>query len=675
MNDAMTRVSFLRLGSATLGALVLCACASIAGIAMFQDSGSLLGDDPDDGGSLLGDDDDGLLLGGDDDESGSLLLGDDDDLLFGGDDDEEPEAGQVTDVTDVAAALAHEELFSNDRYPSATTCRTCHPDHFREWSVSQHAYAQLSPVFNAFHGTVVKLTNGTNGDFCIRCHTPIGMNIGESVFMSNMDRTPASREGITCIVCHRVNKAYGKISGRLSIVEGDLLDPVYGSLGGEELERVLANPDEYRVVTERGKPGRQIHTEAIKFFQLTESGFCGTCHDVTLVNGFRLEEAFSHYKESPAAARGESCQDCHMGIEQGVATGYAIGPVAIVGDVPTTPRKRTNHYFAGPDYPIIHPGLFPHNSDAQDLATMREWIEFDWKAGWGTDEFEDEAWEKRGTPEEVVYPEAWAAVDDRYTAREILEQNWELLDWAHDQRLEVLRNGYGIGDIETLRADESGLKFRVQVKNLTDGHAVPTGFDAERLTWLYVVVKDADGNVVLESGDLDPNGDVRDLHSLYVHNGDLPLDRQLFSLQGKFIIRNLRGGEREQILAVNYGPSPLPFLRKAPRSTVLTGAPGGTRKHRYGIEPDGHRWADYSVGSGDLTGNGPYTAVIELKAAMIPVNLLSEIMHVGLDYNMTPREIADGVREGHEILWTREVTFDPHQDVIAVNIEPSISID
>ena len=40
----------------------------------------------------------------------------------------------------------------------------------------------------------------------------------------------------------------------------------------------------------------------IKFFYLSTPGFCGICHDVNLVNGFRLEEAFSEYKHSPSAA-------------------------------------------------------------------------------------------------------------------------------------------------------------------------------------------------------------------------------------------------------------------------------------------------------------------------------------------------------------------------------------
>lgn len=225
------------------------------------------------------------------------------------------------DAEPVDAFAEHKKLFAESRFPSASTCRTCHPGHYREWSVSPHAYAQMSPVFNSMHATIVKQTAGSNGDFCIRCHNQVGMNLGEPVFMKNEDRHPTSREGITCIVCHRVNNAYGKVSGRFSLVEGDLLEPVYGPTGNEELSRVLSLPDKYRVVTDRDQPGRKIHTEAKRFFQLSQSAFCGACHDVTLMNGFRLEEAFSEFKNSPAAKRGETCHDCHMGKKPGVNAG------------------------------------------------------------------------------------------------------------------------------------------------------------------------------------------------------------------------------------------------------------------------------------------------------------------------------------------------------------------
>lgn len=546
-------------------------------------------------------------------------------------------------------AADHAALFAEDRFPSATTCAPCHEDIYREWSVSSHAYAQMSPVFNAMHAKILKETNGTNGDFCIRCHTPVGMNLEEPEFMSNLDRHPTSREGITCIVCHRVDQPLGKISGRLPIVEGGLYDPVFGPSGNEELARAIES-GRFNLQTDPERAGRGVHAEAREFSQLSRSGLCGSCHDVNLVNGFRLEEAFSEYKHTPAAAAGVSCQDCHMGTEPGVPSGYATGPAARVGDRETRPRKRTNHMFAGPDYSIVHPGLFPHNTEAQALATLREWLTFDYEAGWGTDAFED------AVPDDYPFPPRWVEPDDRYDAADIIRDNLDLLDELADQRLKLLRAGYQLGDVIVDRADEDGLAFRVEFRNGTDGHNVPTGFDAERVVWLHVTVTDATGRVVFESGDLDPNGDVRDSHSVYVHDGALPADEHLFSLQSRFLVRMVRGGEREQVLTVPYSPDPLPFLRPSTSSTILTGRPVAARKHRQTIPPLGRKWASYSVDREALAGAaGPYYANIRIKAGMVPVNLVHEIEDVGFDYGMTARDVADAVVAGHVVVRERDV--------------------
>ena len=108
------------------------------------------------------------------------------------------------------AAAEHEALFAESKFPSAATCGTCHPKQYKEWSVSQHSYSQLSPVYLSLSSEINELSSGSNGDFCLRCHSPIGANLGESPFMSNLDRHPTSREGITCVVCHRLNKTYNK---------------------------------------------------------------------------------------------------------------------------------------------------------------------------------------------------------------------------------------------------------------------------------------------------------------------------------------------------------------------------------------------------------------------------------------------------------------------------------
>ena len=551
----------------------------------------------------------------------------------------------------VSSEAAHRAALLESRFPSATICKTCHEDQYREWSISPHAYAQMSPVFNAMQGTILKRTNGTNGDFCIRCHTPVGMNLGESLFMSNSDRPPVSREGITCIVCHRVSQAYGKESGRVKIVEGDLFEPIYGPTGNKELRRVIES-DEYQVNTERGKPGRAIHTDAKKFFRLVTPGFCGSCHDVNLLNGFRLEEAFSEYKTSPAAEQGITCQDCHMGTEPGRPSGYAEAPAARVGDAETRPRKRANHMFPGPDHSVIHPAIFPHNPEAAKLATIREWLTFDYEAGWGTDAFEDTV------PEDAEFPERWDSIDDRYDAREILERQFALLAEYMGRRKLLLQNGFTLGQVVTERADAQGIKFKVQVKNGTAGHGVPTGFDAERIVYLQVTVRDRDGTVVFQSGDLDPNGDLRDAHSLYVHNGELSSDPYLFNLQSKFVTRNVRGSESERVIPVNPSFDPLPFLRPLTQSSILLGRPVNVRKHRRNIEPNGSRWAVYEIPASALTGHGPYAANIKLILGMVPVNLIDDIKEVGFDYGMSPRDVAEGVLAGHVTLWERDVEID-----------------
>jgi len=558
-------------------------------------------------------------------------------------------AGKEDKDETLSAAEEHLQLFVENRYPAAATCGICHPKHYKEWSVSQHAYAQLSPIYLSLNNKINDLSNGSNGDFYLRCHSPVGANLGESTFESNLDRHPTSREGITCVVCHRINMPYNKVSGRLALVEGGLTAPVFGPEGNSGVQQVLDKPEKFRVVTDAKQPGRKIHNEAKVFQPIKTSTFCGSCHDVTLFNGFRLEEAFSEYRLSPAAAKGITCQDCHMGKIEGKVSGYAEGPAAVIGDVPTRPRKLTRHLFSGPDYPVIHPGIFPHNQKASEFKTMREWLQFKHKEGWGTDAFED------AVPAGYKFPKPWQSVDDRYDAREILKEQFELLEFAKRARLEVLRNGYILDDIVVDQSDVSGIAFRVRVRNGTDGHNVPTGFTGERLVWLQVTVKDRDGNVVFRSGDRDPNGDLRDGHSSYVHAGKIELDRHLFSLQSIFVTQNGRGGEIEHVIPIPFPQFALPRVLPSTTSLVFSGESATERNHKKGIEPNGSRWASYEIAGSELTGHGPYKATVKLMAQAVPINLITNIQSVGFDFHMTPREVGDELIAGAQMLWKREV--------------------
>jgi hypothetical protein len=576
------------------------------------------------------------------------------------------------EIVQEAVNAAHARCFEDDPYPSAKKCAKCHYSHYREWSVSPHAYAQLSPVFNAMSNTFIKLTHGTTGDFCIRCHTPVGMALHEPINMSQMDRSPTAREGVTCVVCHRINEPWGRITARQFIQPGNLQSPIYGPRGNATLESVLADPDRYGSLrTGPEKPrsrARPIHRQVVPFFYQTTAKLCGGCHDVFAPNGFRLEDAFSEFKSGRAVrCKGEQCQDCHMSKIPGIASGFRFEPAAHVGNVYTPPRQRSNHMFVGPDYSIIHPGLYPHNNRAireeacrggnpeQGLATMREWLQFPPYSPWGTRDFEAHV------PKDMVFPEAWKDSQRRIEARQILDEQFKLLAEATGARLQLLRNGYGLSEIEVERCDRRhGLKFKVKLYNKTDGHGVPTGFDGERAVFLRVTVHDADGHCVFTSGDLDPNGDYRDQHSVYVHDGILPLDEQLFDLQSKFITTLLRGGERDQILAVPYNIDPVPFVRPLSRPFTVQGHPLALRKQKTNLAANcGHAWAKYDVKASKLSGPGPYTIDIQLVAGMVPVSLVNEVQSVGFDYGMSPRQIAMGIVAGHLVLEHRQSVVNP----------------
>ncbi len=70
--------------------------------------------------------------------------------------------------------------------------------------------------------------------------------------------------------------------------------------------------------------------------------------------------------------------------------------------------------------------------------------------------------------------------------------------------LEQLQNSTAALAVQNASLAEGELRFSVQVTNLA-GHKFPTGYPARR-AWLHVIVRDADGNVIFESGAFEPNG-------------------------------------------------------------------------------------------------------------------------------------------------------------------------
>ena len=168
-------------------------------------------------------------------------------------------------------------------------------------------------------------------------------------------------------------------------------------------------------------------------------------------------------------------------------------------------------------------------------------LEFDWRAGWGTDAFEDALADGKFHSD---FPPVWQNVDDRYDAREIVEENLKKLHYKKDLRRQVLENGSKVDG--PFFAGNPGvgkaLKFKYCVTNINPGHNMPSGsLGAQPQLWMNVVLIGPDGHRVWESGYVDSNGDLADNHSLDVLARRIPLDTQLFNLQTKFLTTNVQG--------------------------------------------------------------------------------------------------------------------------------------
>ncbi len=527
--------------------------------------------------------------------------------------------GTIWDECDVIDP--HAEIFAKTLFPSATECASCHQQIFDEWASSSHAYAAISPMFHRFEDTINKLASGTIGYFCMRCHAPVATTVGHRRDQPIWDGPRVFREGVTCIACHHIEEITLKTNGERRIEPGTIVDPVTGAGSGAGVEAVHKYADHFKVKSDPNdtRTGQLMHRRSFQFKEISQSTFCVSCHQVAVQPGIKLEVVWDQYRGSPAYREGISCQDCHMGKVPGAAEGYSLGPAAVVeGRVVDPLRKHSNHMFYGPGYSIAHPGIFPHDV-AQDRWTFNQWLEFDWRAGWGTEEFEREIETWTLPP---YFPPVWSNADDRYDAREIVDRNLKKLEYKRQIRRQVLENGSRIDGPYFDRNPSLGndLNFHYCVQNISKGHNMPSGsLGAQPQLWLNVVLIGPDGNRLWESGYLDSQGDLADMHSSDVHNRRIPPDLQLFNLQTKFLTTNVKGTDREMYLPINVDIDQLPFIRPASQPVTVINHPPFIRMEAHSIPALGQRKAVYSVPGHLLRQPGTYRLSVRMRSRAEPI--------------------------------------------------------
>ncbi len=246
-----------------------------------------------------------------------------------------------------AACGADPDYFTVEELRDPESCMDCHPQHYREWSGSMHAYAADDPVFLAMNRRGQEATDGALGDFCVGCHAPMAVRLGLTTDGLNLDEVPQWAKGVTCYFCHSVDSVDELHNGKLTLASDGVMR------GG------LSNPVP-------SPKHRQAYSALLDAEAEESSTMCGACHDVVTPAGVHIEKTFAEWSETIFASddpvRHLSCSACHMRSRTDVVA-------EVEGlDVPLRPYGVREHTFAGVDVALT---AWPE-LDGQRAAIQRD---------------------------------------------------------------------------------------------------------------------------------------------------------------------------------------------------------------------------------------------------------------------------------------------------------------
>lgn len=242
------------------------------------------------------------------------------------------------------------------------TCRECHPEHVRQWQGSMHAYAADDPVFLAMNRRGQRETNGELGDFCIKCHAPLAVELGTTVDGLNVAELPRWQKGVTCYFCHNTAEVQGTHSNPLVLAKDGVMRAAIAD--------AVPNP------VHESSYSRLLHDDTFESADL-----CGSCHDIVTPNGVFLERTFAEWQASlfshasptdpdRPALYAQTCSHCHAR--------RSLTPQAIADfDGARGDRRYHDHRFAGVDLaltPFPTPELAAETMADQlaDITRMRD---------------------------------------------------------------------------------------------------------------------------------------------------------------------------------------------------------------------------------------------------------------------------------------------------------------
>src|SRR5579859_1529474 len=327
----------------------------------------------------------------------------------------------------------------------------CHQQIYDEWSVSAHRYAAMDLGFRAIQATMGKQNGPESTRYCAGCHDPISLFAGtKNLFRDDLTNPIGRDEGISCVVCHGIKKT--DVKGNASYV--------------------IAQPPRYMFDLRDGNTARRLrdflirayrreHDQSLQHGLFKSPEFCAACHkqfidkEINQVGWVQLQNQYdnwrkSRWNDSTNPRRTIECRECHMRLVP--SHDPASGDDRDYNRSPHDGMHRSHRFLAANQFMPVAlklPGARQH------AALTERWLQ----GRIAIPEIADKWRTGPAVPIQLVVPDS-------------------------------VRSG-------------DKVDLQVLVTNNKVGHDFPTGPLDIIQSWIEIVVRDQDGNIVYQTGQRD----------------------------------------------------------------------------------------------------------------------------------------------------------------------------